>query len=96
VRVVLSFLYWSFRRLLELLVLRGRSGREKEIVSLANLDTGKTIVKNISGPETFTLNPDNSRIVDGQGANLVIFGCEPASEQGASAQAFSHRRTIAG
>jgi putative transposase len=29
--VVLSFLYWSFRRLLELVVLRRRSEREKEI-----------------------------------------------------------------
>jgi hypothetical protein len=29
--VVLSFLYWSLRRLLELLVLRCRSEREKEI-----------------------------------------------------------------
>ena len=29
--VVLSFLYWSLRRLLELVVLRRRSEREKEI-----------------------------------------------------------------
>jgi hypothetical protein len=29
--VVLSFLYWSLRRLLELVVLRFRSEREKEI-----------------------------------------------------------------
>jgi len=29
--VVLSFLYWSLRRLLELAVLRRRSEREKEI-----------------------------------------------------------------
>ena len=29
--VVLSFLYWSLRRLLELVVLRSRSEREKEI-----------------------------------------------------------------
>jgi putative transposase len=30
-KVVLSFLYWSLRRLLELVVLRFRSEREKEI-----------------------------------------------------------------
>ena len=29
--VVLSFLYWTLRRLLELIVLRFRSEREKEI-----------------------------------------------------------------
>ena len=29
--IVLSFLYWSLRRLLELVVLRCRSEREKEI-----------------------------------------------------------------
>jgi hypothetical protein len=29
--IVLSFLYWSLRRLLELVVLRRRSEREKEI-----------------------------------------------------------------
>lgn len=31
--IVLSFLYWSLRRLLELAVLRRLSGREKEIAA---------------------------------------------------------------
>jgi hypothetical protein len=49
--VVLSFLYWSFRRLLELLVLRGRSAREVEIGVLLLRHQLRVLERQVSRPQ---------------------------------------------
>ena len=48
--VVLAFAYWSLRRLLELLVLRGRSEREKEIEILLLRRQLRVLVRQVSRP----------------------------------------------
>ena len=49
--VVLSFLYWSLRRLLELLVLRSRSEREKEIEILLLRHQLQLLERGVARPE---------------------------------------------
>jgi putative transposase len=49
--VVLSFLYWSVRRLLELLVLRRRSEREKEIEILLLRHQLRVLERQVARPE---------------------------------------------
>lgn len=49
--VVLSFLYWSLRRLLELLVLRGRSAREMEIEILLLRHQLRVLERQVSRPQ---------------------------------------------
>ena len=44
------------------------------VVSLTNTDSGKTIVKNESGPGTFTSYPDGSFLFDGLGHSFNFFG----------------------
>jgi putative transposase len=50
-RVVLSFLYWSLRRLLELVVLRCRSEREKEIEILLLRHQLRVIERQVARPQ---------------------------------------------
>ena len=49
--VVLSFLYWSLRRLLELVVLRGRPEREKEIEILLLRHQLRVLERQVSRPQ---------------------------------------------
>jgi putative transposase len=49
--VVLSFLYWSLRRLLELVVLRRRSEREKEIEILLLRQQLRVLEREVARPE---------------------------------------------
>jgi hypothetical protein len=49
--VVLSFLYWSLRRLLELVVLRRRSEREKEIEILLLGQQLRVLERQVARPE---------------------------------------------
>ena len=49
--VVLSFLYWSLRRLLELVVLRGRSEREKEIEILLLRHQLRVLERQVARPQ---------------------------------------------
>jgi hypothetical protein len=49
--VVLLFLYWSFRRLLELLVLRGRSAREVEMEVLLLRHQLRVLERQVSRPQ---------------------------------------------
>jgi putative transposase len=49
--VVLSFLYWSLRRLLELIVLRGRPEREKEIEILLLRHQLRVLERQVSRPQ---------------------------------------------
>src|SRR5262249_37846646 len=49
--VVLSFLYWSLRRLLELVLLRGRSEREKEIEILLLRHQLRALERQIARPQ---------------------------------------------
>lgn len=44
------------------------------VLRFTNLDTGKSIVENLSGPSTVTIYPDGSQLLDTQGHNLFIFG----------------------
>jgi hypothetical protein len=39
-------------------------------VSLTNLETGKTITENVSGPDKFTVHPDGSATLQGRGHGL--------------------------
>ena len=48
---VLSFLYWSLRRLLELVVLRRRSEREKEIEILLLRHQLKVLERQVGRPQ---------------------------------------------
>jgi putative transposase len=48
--VVLSFLYWSLRRLLELVVLRRRSEREKEIEILLLCHQLRVLERQVARP----------------------------------------------
>jgi hypothetical protein len=41
-------------------------------VSLTNLETGKTIAENVSGPAKFTVHPDGSATLHGRGHGLEI------------------------
>ena len=50
-RVFLCFLYWSLRRLLELVVLRCRSEREKEIEILLLRHQLRVLQRQIARPE---------------------------------------------
>jgi putative transposase len=49
--VVLSFLYWSLRRLLELVVLRRRSVREKEIEILVLRHQLRVLERQVARPQ---------------------------------------------
>ena len=49
--VVLSFLYWSLRRLLELVVLRRRSEREKEIEILVLRQQLRVLERQVARPQ---------------------------------------------
>jgi hypothetical protein len=44
------------------------------VLSFKNDTTGKTIVKNVSGPTTTTTNPDDSSTFQGGGPNWLTFG----------------------
>jgi hypothetical protein len=44
------------------------------VVRFTNLDTGKTIVENASGPGTYTFYPDGSFLTDLHGLNFFEFG----------------------
>jgi hypothetical protein len=46
----------------------------KLVESYTNTNTGKTIVKNVSGPTTTTDYPDGSRLFEGTGNNRLLFG----------------------
>jgi hypothetical protein len=48
---VLSFLYWALRRLLELLVLRMRSEREKEIEILVLRHQPQLLERQVARPQ---------------------------------------------
>lgn len=49
--VVLSFMYWSLRRLLELVVLRSRSEREKEIEILVLRHQLRVLERQVARPQ---------------------------------------------
>jgi hypothetical protein len=51
-------------------------------VSLANLETGKTIAENVSGPAKFTVHPDGSATLHGRGRGLSILGPADAARFG--------------
>jgi hypothetical protein len=44
------------------------------VLSFTNHDTGKSIVRNVSGPTTATLYPDGTRLFEGTGNNYLTFG----------------------
>ena len=46
----------------------------KLVLSFTNETTGKTIVKNVSGPTTMTTHPDGSGVFQGTGNNWLGFG----------------------
>jgi hypothetical protein len=52
--IVLSFLYWSLRRLLELVVLRFRSEREKEIEILLLRHQLRVLERQVARPALTT------------------------------------------
>ena len=49
--MVLAFLYWSLRRLLELVVLRSRSEREKEIEILLLRQQLRVLERQVARPQ---------------------------------------------
>jgi hypothetical protein len=44
------------------------------VLSFTNDTTGNTIKKNVSGPSTYTQNPDGSSTFQGEGLNWLAFG----------------------
>ena len=49
--IALAFLYWSLRRLLELVLLRGRSEREKEIEILLLRHQLRVLERQVARPQ---------------------------------------------
>lgn len=59
-----------------------------------NLDTGATIVRNVSGPTTTTTRPDGTATFVGTGNNRLIFGPTSRANTGEPALVFTSGRVV--
>jgi hypothetical protein len=78
--IVLSFLYWSLRRLLELVVLRRRSEREKEIEILLLRHQLRVLERQVARPQL--TQADASALASGGGRAPLDVSASAAGSAG--------------
>jgi hypothetical protein len=88
-RIAVSLVYWSLRRLLELLVLRGRSEREKEIEILLLRHQLRVLERQVARPQL--IQADRAVLA---GLSRVLVGCinSVASDLQANYECFGNCR----
>jgi len=64
------------------------------VVSWTNTITGKTIVTNVSGPQTETDNPDGTGTFVGEGNNFLTFGPRSQANTGEPGIVFTSGRAV--
>jgi len=64
------------------------------VLSFTNAKTGKTIVRNVSGPTTTTTRPDGTATFEGAGNNWLAFGPNGRKITGTPALVFTSGRVV--